>query len=89
MAKLVSEAGPDIKESFEALLSGQTIKSQVDEQIVYNQLENDENAIWSFLLASGYLKVEKAGKFEDVDRWSLEAGIISRQTAKAASADMM
>lgn len=70
VARLVSEAGPNIKESFETLLSGHTIKSQVDEQIVYNQLENDENAIWSFLLASGYLKVEKAGKFEDVDWWS-------------------
>ncbi len=70
VARLVSEAGPNIKESFETLLSGHTIKSQVDEQIVYNQLENDENAIWSFLLASGYLRVEKAGKFEDVDWWS-------------------
>ena len=29
----------------------------VDEQIVYNQLDDNENAIWSLLLASGYLKV--------------------------------
>lgn len=29
----------------------------MDEQIVYNQLDDNENAIWSLLLASGYLKV--------------------------------
>ena len=29
----------------------------MEEQIVYDQLDNDEAAIWSLLLASGYLKV--------------------------------
>ena len=29
----------------------------IDEQIVYNQLDDNEYAIWSLLLASGYLKV--------------------------------
>ena len=30
----------------------------IDEQLVFEQLDNDENAIWSLLLASGYLKVD-------------------------------
>ena len=30
---------------------------EIDEQIVYNQLSTKKNAIWSLLLASGYLKV--------------------------------
>ena len=46
-----------IKESFEQLLTGGTITAEIDEQIVYNQLDFDEKAIWSLLLASGYLKV--------------------------------
>lgn len=46
-----------MKEKFEALLQGKTIRTAVDEQIVYNQLDQDEAAIWSLLLASGYLKV--------------------------------
>ena len=29
----------------------------MDEQIVYNQLTGNETAIWSLLVASGYLKV--------------------------------
>lgn len=46
-----------IKEAFERLLTGETITTEVDEQIVYDQLDFDEKAIWSLLLASGYLKV--------------------------------
>ena len=31
--------------------------TEIDEQIVYNQLDGNEKAIWSLLLASGYLRV--------------------------------
>ena len=59
VSKLVREGSSAIKKTFEGLLSGECIRSEVDEQIVYNQLDNSENAIWSLLLASGYLKVQK------------------------------
>lgn len=54
--RLIREGSPAIKQNFELLLDGQHINTSIDEQIVYNQLE-DENAVWSLLLASGYLKV--------------------------------
>ena len=57
VGKLLREGNRKIKEKFETLLQGQVIKATIDEQIVYNQLDNDESAIWSLLLASGYLKV--------------------------------
>ena len=57
VGKLLREGNRKIKEKFEALLQGHVIKTVIDEQIVYNQLDNDESAIWSLLLASGYLKV--------------------------------
>ena len=57
VGKLLREGNRKIKEKFEALLQGQVIQTTIDEQIVYNQLDNDESAIWSLLLASGYLKV--------------------------------
>lgn len=43
----------------ESLLSGQSIETLIDEEIVFDRLDGDETAIWSLLLASGYLKVEK------------------------------
>ena len=57
VGKLLREGNRRIKEIFEALLQGKVVRTSIDEQIVYNQLDNDETAIWSLLLASGYLKV--------------------------------
>ena len=57
VGKLIREGDKKVKESFELLLKGERIRCPIDEQIVYNQLDEDESAIWSLLLASGYLKV--------------------------------
>ncbi|MCI5502033.1 MAG: PD-(D/E)XK nuclease domain-containing protein, partial [Lachnospiraceae bacterium] len=51
------EGSRRIKTDFEKLLRGENIICTIDEQIVYNQLDSNEGAIWSLLLASGYLKV--------------------------------
>ncbi len=56
--KLIREGSRDIKVTMEDLLNGGTLRTQIDEQIVFNQLDYSESAIWSLLLASGYLKVE-------------------------------
>lgn len=57
VGKLIREGNSEVKQIFEELLKGNNINCYVDEQIVYNQLDEDEDAIWSLLLASGYLKV--------------------------------
>ena len=57
--RLIRMSSADVKEKMEDLLQGRTIVVNFDEQIVYNQLDQNENAIWSLLLASGYLKVEE------------------------------
>lgn len=54
---LIRQGSEDIKVQFEELLSGKTIQCRIDEEIVYNQLGRNEDAVWSLLLASGYLKV--------------------------------
>ena len=57
VGKLLREGNRRIKEQFEMLLQGERIRTPIDEQIVYNQLDHNESAIWSLLLASGYVKV--------------------------------
>ena len=59
VGKLIREGSKRIKTNFERLLHGEIIRCSLDEQIVYNQLGKREGAIWSLLLASGYLKVIK------------------------------
>ena len=57
--ELIRKASTDIKEKMEELLQGKEIVVNFDEQIVFEQLDQDENAIWSLMLVSGYLKAEQ------------------------------
>lgn len=59
ISKLIQRASAQIKTFMEGLVNGEEIVVSFDEQIVFNRLDSDENAIWSLLLASGYLKVEE------------------------------
>ena len=64
VGKLIRESGRVVKESFESLLAGGHLFVPIDEQIVYDQLDHNENAIWSFLVAGGYLKVVSYEEYE-------------------------
>ena len=65
VGKLIREGGGEIKQSMEQLLKGEHLICPIDEQIVYNQLNDNEDAIWSLLVASGYLKILD---YEDIDK---------------------
>lgn len=54
---LIQSGTSDIKQTMEMLLAGGSFEAKIDEQIIFNQLDENENAIWSLLLATGYLKV--------------------------------
>ena len=71
--KLIREGSRNVKENFEVLLRGKSIIVEIDEQIVYDQLDEDESAIWSLLLASGYLKVKNINTYAtDFGEWKQE-----------------
>ena len=59
VGKLIQEGIPDIKIIMEDLLQGKSFHTTIDEQIIFDQLDHNIKAIWSLLLASGYLKVEQ------------------------------
>ena len=70
VSQLLQTATSDIKQKMEDLISGREIVVSFDEQIVFNQLGKNKNAIWSLLMASGYLKpdmVEYRG--ESMEPW--------------------
>lgn len=56
---LIQKGAANVKKDMEALLQGKCIKTRINEQIVFSQLDYSEDALWSLLLATGYLKVEK------------------------------
>ncbi len=57
--KLIQTASAEVKTKMEKLMSQEEIIVNFDEQIIFNQLEQDENAVWSLLVAGGYLKVDE------------------------------
>ena len=67
VGKLIREGSKGVKQSFERLLNGEHLLTTIDEQIVYSQLDGDEQSIWSLLLASGYLKVLGHGEYDSED----------------------
>ena len=70
VSKLIQTASSEIKTKMEELLQGRKIVENFDEQIVFNQLNVNESAIWSLLMASGYLKaVEVEYRGEEMEPW--------------------
>ena len=67
------------EEVWEALLRGERLCREIDEQIVFNQLGEDENAVWSLLLAGGYLRVEDYAIDEDEGREVYELALTNKE----------
>ncbi len=79
IGKLIREGEPEMKQMMEDLLSGKTLYMEIDEQIVYHQLQEKRNAVWSLLLASGYLKVLKKEYIEKSGRWYYTLTLTNRE----------
>ena len=69
VSKLLRQGSAQIKTKFEDILEGKELVAQMDEQIVFEQLQKKRGAIWSLLLASGYLKVVKKEQDERTGRF--------------------
>lgn len=54
---LIRQGNAQTKIIMEDLLKGGCLETEIDEEIVFEQLQKKHGAIWSMLLASGYLKV--------------------------------
>ncbi len=77
--KLIREGSADIKISMENLLKGEHLYREVDEQIIFDQLDADEGAIWSLFLASGYLKAESYELDEDTGTDLYELALTNKE----------
>ena len=79
VGKLIREGSIDVKKTFQALLGGKTLHIEIDEQIIYEQLPSKKNAVWSLLLASGYLKVVNTDFVERTGRTYYELALTNKE----------
>ncbi len=54
--KLIKEGSKEIKSDFQILIEGGTITKKIDTEMVFSRLSSDEDAVWSLLVSSGYMK---------------------------------
>ncbi len=57
IGKLIQQGSPDIKKAVEDLIRGDSFTAYIDEEIVFSELGRSPDAVWSLLLAGGYLKI--------------------------------
>lgn len=79
VSKLIRGGGVNTKTVMEDLLHGTSFHTQIDEQIVFDQLDEDECAVWSLLLAGGYLKVKKYTIDEETGREDYELVLTNKE----------
>lgn len=56
---LISKGSNKLKKSFELLIAGKSIDQPIDDNIIFDQLPDDIETVWSLLLFSGYLTYTK------------------------------
>ena len=55
-----------VRGEVETLLRGGAVRAKIDTGIVYKNLEQEENAVWSLMLATGYLKINRVIEGENL-----------------------
>lgn len=71
VSRLIREGSGEVKIIMEDLLKGKSFHVRIDEQIIFDQLDHSESAIWSLLLAAGYLKAENYSIVEGWEEYDL------------------
>ena len=74
VSKLIQKGTPEIKKTMEGLLQGKSFEAEIDEKIVFDQLNGSADALWSLLLATGYLKVLNVRTLEEDEEGVGEEG---------------
>ena len=72
--QLIQKGNAEIKQTMEDLLQDKSFEAEIDEKIVFDQLNGSANAVWSLLLATGYLKVLHVRTLEEDEEGIGEEG---------------
>lgn len=57
IGEIIGTTTPEINENLYKLFCGNTVTTYVDTSVIYPEVQNNPNSIYSFLLVAGYLKV--------------------------------
>ncbi len=75
----MQEGSRELKMTMERLLQGETFTVKLEEQIVFSELDQGDEAVWSLLLASGYLKAVHHEFNADLGKAEYELQLTNRE----------
>ena len=75
--QLITESSAETRDQIENLINGGSVTAPIHEDIVYAEIDVNEESIWSFLLFTGYLK--PAGEVDEDDDYQLRMVIPNRE----------
>ncbi len=64
---LLKESTPQLKEELEVLMTGGRVTKRIRENIIMTNIDQNDDALWNFLLFSGYLTFENYRLVGDTD----------------------
>lgn len=65
ISDLIRTGSSDLQSAMETLLYGGMVNSEIDEEIIFTDLDINTEAVWSLMVAAGYLKVVDVEVSED------------------------
>ena len=68
---LIISGGVEIYEKLEILLQGKTVMENLDDHVVYQNINENRAAIWTLLVMTGYLKVVSYPRLEGSNKYEL------------------
>ena len=79
LRKLLSTASNETKESFIQLIQGKAIEGRVETNLRYDELIENEEALWSLLLFCGYLSLDDAQLSSVETHWNCKLRIPNQE----------
>ncbi len=76
---LLRQGNQEIKTAVEDLIEEKSLITQIDEEIVFSQLGKKRGAVWSLLLAAGYLRVENKRFDQSMGIFTYELKLTNRE----------
>ena len=76
---LIRQGNVQTKTIMEELLKGGFLETELDEEIIFDQLLKKRGAVWSMLLASGYLKVVERHFSVKTERYTYRLALTNRE----------
>jgi len=81
--KLLTRGGKELKRELESLIAGDGVEKPIEENIVFGEIEQRDDLLWSFLLFGGYLKYLSCRRDDNTDKPYYQLAVPNREVRLA------